>query len=560
MSSSKHHDTTASAKRARTLALWTAFGAVATLFTVGGIYSGLFFLSNSSPIPEPANNTAKAMGEKLAGADAPSVQGSEQGSNPDLPAKQPSDPRFAFLLMGYGGGGHDGAYLTDSMMVVIVDPSEKTLTLLSLPRDAWVPIVFDGKKAIYNKLNTAYAFARDRSLYTNRLPRYEGSQGAGLLAADTVARLLGIPISYYLALDFTGFRQMINVVGGIDVDIPDSFSAEYPTNDDPSIDDSWTVVRFRKGLEHMNGERAIQYARARETIDNISEGSDFARSRRQRLIMEAFKTRLLQPGGLVHLPQLLAVAASHLDTNYSLPSAAQFTRLAMDWKNVKFYQVALTNANYLTEGTGPRGAYILVPDSPRQSWAPIRAMARRLWETPGLGAAMVSTEIVVENSTGVAGEADRLSDALARMGYRVGIPTTGPASSSSRVVDRTGGEGDALISQLETDLRIHWSRVTPEKGQGGITLQIGSHDADLANLAVPTDTSAPSSATGVVRAGSWVPQVDPPPGNSIIQLTPTVSSAAGPTPAVTPTPVRPSRESYPIYSQEVIPPLRGVSP
>ena len=540
MSNNNHRGPT-SARGARTVALWIAFGAVAVIFIVGGIYSGLFFLSNSGAISALAKNTAEAMQERLAGADAPSVEGSEGGAGGDVPSKQPSDPRFAFLLMGYGGDGHDGAYLTDSMMVVIVDPTKKTLTLLSLPRDAWVPIMFDGQKPIYNKLNTAYAFARDSNLYTNRLPRYQGSQGAGLLVSDTVARLLGIPISYYVALDFAGFREMIDAVGGIDVDIPDSFSAEYPANDDPSIDDSWMVVRFRKGLEHMNGERAIEYARARETIDNISEGSDFARSRRQRLIMEAFKTRLLQPDGLLHLPQLFAIAARHLDTNYTLPSIAQFTQLAMDWKNVKFFEAALTNTNYLMEATGPQGAYILVPNAPQQSWVSIRAMARRLWQNPELGAAMASTEIVVENSTGVAGVAGRVSDALAALGYHVGPPTTGPTRSTSQAVDRTGGESNALLSQLEADLGVHWSQVATEKGQGGITLQIGCEDAGLANLTVPTDSSAPSSAVGVVHAGSWSPQAEAP----------------APPVAHTPTPSPTPRHSPP---EETAVPQRGTHP
>ncbi len=481
------------------LVLWAALGVLAALFVAGAIVSGMFFLSNSDAVSQLAK--AIAQGEKAVGADTASVQGTDGGG--DLPTKQASDPRFAFLLMGYGGAGHDGAYLTDSMMVVIVDPSQKTLALLSLPRDAWVPILFDGQKPVYNKLNTAYAFGKDSSLYTNRLPRYKGGQGAGTLSMDTVSRILGIPVSYYLGLDFAGFKEAINTVGGVDVDIPDSFSAEYPANDDPSIDPSWKVVRFRKGVEHMNGERAIEYSRARETIDNISEGSDFARSRRQRLIMEAFKTKLLTPEGLMHVPQLLALASGHVDTNYSLPSVTQFAQLAMDWRNVRFYQAALTNANYLTDTTGPEGTYILVPDSPDRSWAAVRALAHRLWETPEAGAAMANTEIVVENDTGAAGVAGRVGEVLAKLGYRVGSPTTGTAQTRSRVVDRTGGgQGKALIQQLQADLKVQLDQVTSEKGSGSITLAIGSEDAGLADLAVATDATAPTSAVGITRPSS----------------------------------------------------------
>ena len=478
------------------------------LFVAGSLYSGLFFLSHVDDVLVVSGPNANR--ERMAGADSASVLDSKSRGTTDIPNRQASDPRFAFLLLGYGGGGHDGAYLTDSIMVVIVDPSRKALTLLSIPRDTWAPMVFDGKATVYNKLNTAYAFARDSSLYTDRLPRYRGDQGAGVFVTDTVSRLLGIPISYYVALDFQGFRQMINLVGGIDVDVPDGFSASYPANDDPSVDPSWTVVRFEKGPQHMNGERAIEYARAREVLNNPSEGSDFARARRQRLIIEAFKARLFQPEGLIHVPQLLAEARGHVDTNYDLPSVSQTAQLALDWRNVRFYQTALTNANYLAESTGPQGTYILVPDSPDRSWAPIRAMAARLWQDPEVGTAMANTEVVVENDTGQAAVATRLSAALQKLGYRVGEPASGPVRTSSQVVVGAGDEGAILVRQLEADLHVDLQQA-PDHAPGGqdkITLQVGSNDARLASLAVPNDTSAPSSAVGVLRAGSWSPQVE----------------------------------------------------
>ena len=492
------------------------------IFVIGSFWSGWFFLSQAaSYLVASAHPLVPNTGsERRAGADTASVPdgGSEAASG--VPSKAPSDPRYAFLLLGYGGGGHDGAYLTDSIMAVIVDPTHKTLTMLSIPRDSWVPLIFNGQTAVYNKVNTAYAFAMDASLYTDRLPRYRGAQGPGSFATDTIARLLGIPISYYVALDFTGFRQMIDIVGGVDVDVPDGFSANYPMNDNPAIDPRWMVVRFTKGMQHMNGERAIEYARARETIDNISEGSDFARSRRQRLIMEAFKTRLTQPGGLIHLPQLLAVANSHVDTNYPLPSVAQLGQFVTDWNNVRFYQTALTNQNYLAEANGPVGTYILVPDQSNYSWEQIRAFARQLWQDPALGVAMANTEIIVENDTGVPGAGGRLGTALAKLGYRIGTPTTGTARTGSRVVDGTGGDGQAIVRQLQADLKVQLLEAQSEgpAATGKITIQLGSDDVSLAGLSVPADPAAPSSAVGVVQAGGWSP------------------AAAAPEPSDTPTP------------------------
>ncbi|HLZ07623.1 MAG TPA: LCP family protein, partial [Chloroflexota bacterium] len=286
--------------------------------------------NNVSPTrPTPS----KAEVQKKVGADSVSIAAPTTENAQDaaaIPSELANDTRYAFLLLGYGGAGHDGAYLSDSMIVVVVDPDRKTLSLVSIPRDSWVPMTFDGKTAVYNKVNTAYAFGRDSTLYPDRLPRYDGDRGAGVFAADTVSRLLGVPIRYYMGIDFVGFRQMIDTVGGVDVEVPATFSARYPANDDPSIDASWKTVRFTKGPEHMSGERAIEFARAREAIDNLDEGSDFARSRRQRLIIEAFKQRVLQPAGLIHLPQLLGLASTHIDTNYSIPDVAGLSQLVLD--------------------------------------------------------------------------------------------------------------------------------------------------------------------------------------------------------------------------------------
>jgi len=448
-----------------------------------------------SPTPRPA--------EKI-GADVASVVDATPQAVPPVPAISLGSSRFAFLLLGYGGGGHDGAYLTDSMMVVIVDPPQRTLTLLSLPRDSWVPLYFDGATATYNKVNTAYAFAQDPSLFPERLSRYRGDQGAGNFAMDTVSRLLGIPIQYYLGLDFQGFREMIDAVGGIDINVPDGFAARYPVNDDPSIDASWTIVRFEPGVQHMDGERAIEYARARETIDNSSEGSDFARSRRQRLIIEAFKARLLQPGGLIHLPHLLAIASQHVDTNYTVPDAAQLSQLILGWKDVKIYQTALTTNNYLEDATGPAGTYIAVPNSPDHSWAQIRAFARRLWQDPAVGVATAATTVVVENDTGLPGVASRITDDLIRLGYNVGAPTSGTVRVQSRLLGQSGAATSLVAQQLEKDLGLAQLDVAdpPESDSNTLILQLGTDEANL-TVSVPDDPSAPFSTVGVVAFGIW---------------------------------------------------------
>lgn len=519
----------------------------------------------ATPTPPPGTTPKPRDGADTNSILAPSPVAKTKPPAVAVPPAKAGDSRFAFLLMGYGGGGHDGAYLTDSMMLVIVDPARKSLTLLSLPRDTWIPMSFDGTSTVYNKVNTAYAFAQDSTLYTDRLARYSGAQGPGTFASETVSRLLGVPIRYYLGLDFQGFRQMIDAIGGVDVNVPDGFAARYPINDNPSINAGWMIVRFTAGAQHMNGERAIEYARARETIDNSNEGTDFARSRRQRLIMEAFKSRLLQPGGLIHLPQLLGIASQHVDTNYGVPGAAALSQLVLDWKSVKIYQTALTSANYLADATGPDCTYTLTPASANHSWEQIQQFVDRLWNDPATGVVMASTTVVVENDTGVPGMAGQLTTVLASEGYLMGNPTTGLPRATTTILDRSANGVPLLTNQLRKDLGFDNLTVSPEAQNNGdfVVIQLGRNDVTLHGLQPLVPVDPIYSSVGILKFGTWSssPCAAPPPSPRQV-VSPVVDRAvATPThfvpsakpetprkPDVTPVPVK-----SPVTRRELLP-------
>jgi LCP family protein required for cell wall assembly len=510
-------------------------------------------------LSDNANASTPPAGAVNPGPGAPAADGAAGGVPLSL-----GGSRFAVVLLGYGGPGHDGAYLTDSIVVVIVDPTAKTLTLLSVPRDSWVPLEFDGRTPVDNKINTAYAFAKDGSLYPDRLARYRGPQGAGTFAADTIARVTGVPIESYVGLDFQGFRQMIDAVGGIDVNVPDGFSARYPRNDDPSVDASWMTVTFTAGPQHFDGERAIEYARAREAIDNQAEGSDFARSRRQRVIMEAFKNRVLQPAGLVHLPQVLGIASQHVDTNYAIPSYPQLAQLVLGWKDVKIYQTALSNANYLQDGTGPDGTYVLVPTTPDRSWSQVRAFTRRLWDDPELGVQLAATRVVVVNASGQPSLGSRVVASLTKLGYVVAPASTAPRQARSRLVDGSGGASPRVVQQLLKDLGQPGLETTtgPPADSPEVTLVLGEDATDLAisataDPAAPVSAIAPSADTGTATR----PTPPPPTPTAIATPTPPAVPTATPTsPPPTPTSGRATPISVPDNPNfVVVPNLVGLS-
>ena len=526
-------------------------GAVALLLALGGAWlawglappespssapqstPGGLPLVQTAPRASPTSPRVLVAGEGV-GRPNPTQASPAPAQTPAQASRAEEDGRFAVLLLGYGGGGHGGALLTDSVMVAIVDPGQKTLTLLSMPRDAWVPLLFDGRQPVYGKLNTAYAYARDPHLHPERLPRYLGEHGAGRFASDTVARLLGIPIDAYVAFDFQGFVELIDAVGGVDVDVPSTFTAQYPRHSDPRVDPGWMLVHFQAGQEHMDGQRALVFARARLAVDNVAEGNDFARSRRQHLILTALKNKLLQPAGLARLPQLLAIAHQRGDSDYTLPSPSDLARLILAWKDVRVYQATLTTSNYMQVGTGPDDSYILLPRAPGASWAQIGAFARRLWADPALGQALGDTTVAVINRSGRPGLAKQVGDRLAALGYVVSGVADGSAVAQSILLDRSGGLAEPLLSSLARDLGLEASRtvVEPAGLRPQVVVELGQDAAtQIVTDLPPSDREAPSSAWGVRIFGDWVPTVPtttPTPAGTTL-------TAAGLTPSALPT-------------------------
>lgn len=272
--------------------------------------------------------------------------------------------RINILIMGYGGSGHDGAYLTDSMVIMSLVPSTHHTTLISVPRDLWVqyPAISGSVSCVNNcmKLNAVYPTAAGN---TNTDP-----VAGGNAAAQEVSLITGLQVNYWMTINFAGFKDFINAIGGIDVNVPDSFNACYPANDDASVNASWIIVQFNKGMQHMDGTRAIEYARAREPVEVCSNGTsenqaeltDFARSQRQQLIMQAALSKLKDWHNWRSLYNGLGALQKTLYTNLSLADLGEFA-LHMDLKNA--HRLGLSNQNVLVDSSLSDGTYILAPGS-----------------------------------------------------------------------------------------------------------------------------------------------------------------------------------------------------
>jgi len=200
--------------------------------------------------------------------------------------------RVNVAMYGYGGPEHGGGiYLADSIMILSIDPKTNTTTLIPIPRDLWI----QGLPEIPNnaKINEAFADGFVRG----------GVFEAGKAATTVLAKVTGLPIEHWMALDFTGFKAMVDSVGGVTVDNPVAFA--YTWAEDKYFAGIWDGGSFSAGPLSLDGTLALDYARSRYTSVQ-AESSDFARSVRQQRVLAALRTKL-GGGGLGSLGPGLAI-------------------------------------------------------------------------------------------------------------------------------------------------------------------------------------------------------------------------------------------------------------
>lgn len=260
--------------------------------------------------------------------------------------------RINLLVLGYGGVGHDGAYLTDSMILISLIPSDHATTVISVPRDLWVQVPPNSGQ--YAKINTAY----QDGFYNgyNGLPA--GQNAGGTEAAEKVGEVVGLPVNYWLTMNFDGFRSLVDSLGGVEINVPVAFTAQYPVNDDPAINANWKIIHFNTGPQHMDGEQAIEYARARYVLSPLSQGTDFARSVRQQQLISAILARARQVSAWPSLLNATNALQNAIYTNLSLTDLALFSE-KLDLSHAG--HVGLTNQNVLVSAQSSDGQDILLP-------------------------------------------------------------------------------------------------------------------------------------------------------------------------------------------------------
>ena len=281
--------------------------------------------------------------------------------------KGEKDGRINILLVGMGGEGHKGKDLTDTIMIVSINPKTYQIAMLSIPRDLFVKVE---DKNYSTKINAVYA---------HETRNEKNSEGDAMNSLGQVIRdVTGQKIHYYIALDFDGFKDVINELGGIDVDVKDDiYDSRYPG---PNF--SYQTFQIEKGFQHLDAETALKYSRVRHI-----KGGDFGRAERQQQVLIAAKKKALSLKFLANplkVNSTINVLGKHLKTNIQLSEIPSFLHLA---KNVNVYQAttkvldAWSKDPLLGSTHVPMGgvmAYVLIPRA--RNYSEVHDLAENIFD------------------------------------------------------------------------------------------------------------------------------------------------------------------------------------
>ena len=258
-------------------------------------------------------------------------------------------PRRNILVLGLDRRpGQSVVTRSDTMILATIDPAGQRIGLLSIPRDLYVDI-----PGYYtSRINTAHV-----------LGEREVEGGGPALAMRTVTHSFAVPIHYYVRVDFSGFRHIVDSVGGVDVQVAEAIvDHAYPTDDYGSIQ-----VEIPAGPQRMDGETALRYARSRHG------SSDFDRAGRQQQVLIAVIRRLLDPTVWPRLPRTYAVLMENIDTDLTFVDlillSATLVRVGPD--NIQHFVIG---REMTQPWTTPSGGAVLLP-----RWDPIRLLVQQLF-------------------------------------------------------------------------------------------------------------------------------------------------------------------------------------
>lgn len=374
--------------------------------------------------------------------------------------KGEGDGRVNVLLLGVGGPGHDGPDLTDTILLLSIDPINHNAALLSIPRDLCTKMPCGGNQ----KINAVYALAKESS----RAKSLAGQESDGLNALDdALAPVLGIPIHYHAVVDFSAFKQAVDALGGVTFNVPEDLydpTIAWENHNNPYI--------AKKGVQTMHGQQALLYARSRET------SSDFARGQRQRQLIVALKEKAFSIGTFSNPVKISSLLDSFGNNVYSDFSLNDITRLQQIFSKIpsnKIGSLDLTTPPHNLVTTGNISGYSIV--EPRAGLFDYSAIQNYIHNAiKDSFIANENAQIAVYNATSISGLATASANKLKSFGYNVTIvdntpTTTNPATTT--IVDLSKGADKYTRHYLEGRFKV--KAITTLPSSAGIKPATGTN-------------------------------------------------------------------------------------
>lgn len=346
---------------------------------------------------------------------------------------------FTVLLLGVDRrpDGSEGVR-SDTLILAYVHPTERWASLLSIPRDTVATIPGLGEQ----KINVAYGYGYQHATELYGAGADPAAAGAAL-TAETVAQFLNLPVDYVAQIDFTGFERFIDTLGGVVIDVP------YPVLDSsfPTADYGYERIFIPAGLQVINGETALKYARSRHG------SSDFERTRRQQMLLRAVLETVRARGVFEQASLLTALideARRSVKTTLPIDDPAALRELMTLAQMIDSQRIATFSIN-------PREVAIVAEIGSDIYWnrRDVAAMVERLRAGPRIDAEQARIQVL--NGTPVNGLAARISRALANANFQ-----TLPAANTDRqettiLIDYTGKP--ATLARLAGHLGLPASQV-----------------------------------------------------------------------------------------------------
>lgn len=302
---------------------------------------------------------------------------------------------YSILLLGYGGGTHDGGLLTDSIVLTKINPRKEEVSLISIPRDLWVPMQINGDEFVFKKINEAYAIGSDDKKYVNKKVEFTGEAGGGEMAKRVVENITGIKVDYFASIDFDGFVKIVNILGGIDVKVTSSFDDPYypieelkndtcgkseeemksleATMSGEKLEQQYLCrfenLHFEKGTQHLDGITALKFARSRHSVN---EGGDFNRSNRQKLVISAVKDKIMSIGFAPKIVPTLQTLSRHIKTDIDIQKMSELVTKISEIADYKIISINLTDKNVLKNSVASTKQFILTPRLGENNWDDVR--------------------------------------------------------------------------------------------------------------------------------------------------------------------------------------------